>query len=115
MDIIARLYRPDISTLIADHGLVAQLQTVVRIQNGEICSHQSSETIIKMNPAGVAGDGHVSNTHFRFVQVTRGYDRDWHHHLVQISFQTTRNLKQRTSFLISSCSTSLDVDLLSFL
>ena len=110
-----RSCRPDISTLVADHGLIAQLQTVVRIQDGKVCPHQPSETVVKMDPAGVAGDGHVANTHFRFVKMTRGYDGDWHHHLVKVSFKAAADLEQRATFLVSHSSTINNTKLLSFL
>ena len=92
----------DVAALIADHGLLAQLQTVVGIQAGEVSLDQTSQTIVQMDPAGVPADGDVAYPHLRPVEVSRGDDGDGHQDLVQIRLQAAGDLEEGAALLISA-------------
>ena len=51
---------PDVAALVADHGLVAELQDVVWDEHGEVGRDQAPGTVIQVDPGEVAGDGHVT-------------------------------------------------------
>ena len=58
---------PDVAALVADHGLVAELQAVVRVEHGEVGAHQPAQTLVQLHPARVAGDGHVTQPHLHKI------------------------------------------------
>ena len=83
---------PDVAALVADHGLAAQLQTLLRVQAGEVSLDQPPQAVVKVDPAGVPADRDVTNSHLGPVDVTRGDDRDWHQDLVQVTLQAAGDL-----------------------
>ena len=93
---------PNVAALIADHGLAVQLQTVLWVQGVQVGLDQPSETRVQVDPGTVPADSDVAYPHFWPGQVTRGDDRNWHHHLVKITLQAAGNLEERTAFLVPS-------------
>ena len=53
---------PDVATPAADHGLLAELQAVVRDENGEVGVDRPAapEKVIQVDPDGVTGNGHMT-------------------------------------------------------
>ena len=87
--------------MIADHGLVAELQAVVRVEHGEVGADQASEAVIQVNPGGVAGDGHVTYPDLRPLEVSSGDHGDRHQHLVQVGLEAAGDLEKGAALLIA--------------
>ena len=100
---IKRRILPDVAALVADHGLVAELQAVVWVEHGEVGADQAPETVIQMDPGGVTGDGHVTYPDLGPLEVTGGDHGDRHQHLVQVSLEAAGDLEQRAALLIAAC------------
>ena len=64
---------------------------------------QAPETVIQVNPGGVAGDGHVTYPDLRPLEVAGGDHGDGRQHLVQVSLEAAGDLKQGAALLIASC------------
>ena len=63
---------------------------------------QAPETVIQVNPGGVAGDG-VTYPDLGPLEVAGGDHGDGHQHLVQVSFEAAGDLEQGAALLIASC------------
>ena len=47
----------------------------------ECLTHQAAETVVQIDPAGVATDGDVADLDLRPLGQAGGYHRDWDQHL----------------------------------
>ena len=63
------------------------LQDVVWEEHGEVGEDQVPDTIIQVDPGGVAGDGHVSYPDPGPLYVAGGDHGDRHQHLVQVGLK----------------------------
>ena len=74
---------PDVTALVADHGLIAELEAVVGVEHCKVGADQAPETVVQVDPGGVAGDGDVTYPDLGSLEVASRNHGDRDQHLVR--------------------------------